>query len=77
MTDSSAKAGRPSYRDLERREARPVSWAFRGGADVAGAVGEIDAASVVRAASLVKKGKIFGLDYAVDAFDPEVYKTLH
>lgn len=64
----------PTYAELmARTDAPPGSaWGLFGPDDQVGTLNLIDAEAVKHAASLVRRGAVFNLDYALDAFDPPI-----
>ncbi len=68
------RASMPSYAELlARKDAPPGSaWGLFGPDDQIGTVNLLDAEAVRNAASLVRKGATFNLDYELDAFQPAI-----
>jgi kynurenine formamidase len=62
----------PSYQDLlERADAPPgSSWGIFGAGDQLGTANFLTPERLVSAAQLVRRGRVFNLDYAINAFDP-------
>ncbi|WBU37081.1 cyclase family protein [Homoserinibacter sp. YIM 151385] len=67
----------PSYRDLLARTDAPAgsSWNVFGEGDQLGALGFIGPEQAVHAASLVRTGRVFDLDYPINAFVPSIAGT--
>ena len=74
-----AAAGRevPTYRELlARRDAPPGSaWGVFGEGDQLGALNFVTPEVTTRAASLVTEGRVFNLDYPLNAFVPSIAGT--
>lgn len=64
----------PTYAELLRRTDAPPgsSWGIFGPADELGSLNFLDGDRAARAASLVRRGRAFNLDYPLDAFSPSV-----
>src|SRR5258708_2919821 len=69
--------GIPKYSDLMANKDTPIgsSWNVFGPGDDVGAVNFLTPERVRRAAGLVKKGKSFNLDYAINEFSPPTAHT--
>lgn len=70
MTDT--QPGLPSYTELlERKDAPPGSaWGLFGAEDQVGTINLLSSEAVLRACSLVRRGRVFNLDYQLNAFRP-------
>lgn len=68
----STAAARPSHAALSERQGQPPgsAWGLSDAYDRLGSVANITEERVKAAVSTVKFGKSYGLDYAVNAFDP-------
>lgn len=66
-----------SYAELMKRDEAPhgSTWGLFGADDRRGTVNRIGQDQVVSAASLVREGRAFGLDYPLDTFDPPLAAT--
>src|SRR6266540_5235062 len=64
----------PTYADLVSRGQAPAgsAWGLFGDGDQIGTVNLLGSDAVLRAASLVRRGATFNLDYELSAFDPPV-----
>lgn len=67
----------PTYAQLMQREDAPrgSTWGLFGSCDRRGATNLVGPEQVVYAASLIRTGRIFGLDYPLDAFAPPLAST--
>jgi kynurenine formamidase len=68
------KGSIPSYEELEWNGLRGVAWGVFGEDDQLGTLNFIDESCVVRAARLVKSGKVFPLSLGQNFFDPPLSK---
>jgi len=71
------RVGVPTYRELMARTDAPAgsSWGVFGPGDQLGALNFIGRAQTAFAASLVRKGQIFDLDYPINSFVPSIAGT--
>src|SRR5918994_1554737 len=62
----------PTYADLMKRTDAPAgsAWGLFGPDDHIGTINLLSSDSAVRASSLVRRGKVFNLDYELNAFRP-------
>jgi len=60
----------PSFRELREADPPETSWSLFGARDELGTLNFLTADVRRRAASLVRSGRTFNLDYAIGAFDP-------
>jgi kynurenine formamidase len=74
MSDAFNKSALPSYADLlAQKQGVPGSaWGLFGADDQVGTVNLLEAENVRHAASLVRRGATFSLDYELNAFAPPV-----
>ena len=72
--DTVAPSDLPSYADLRAREDAPPgsAWGLFGADDQIGTVNLLGPDTVLHAASLVRRGATFNLDYELNAFAPPV-----
>jgi hypothetical protein len=72
LTTSASDGGGWSYAALLEREDAPPgsSWRIFGPSDDLGTLNFLTEASVLEAARLVRRGKVFNLDHPIGAFDP-------
>ncbi|APG86664.1 hypothetical protein SAMCCGM7_pA0326 (plasmid) [Sinorhizobium americanum CCGM7] len=73
-SDSSRRERLPSYTELKARSEAPAgsAWGLFGADDQIGTVNLLTEEIAVQAATLVRKGTSFGLDYDLSAFTPPV-----
>lgn len=63
----------PSFEDLPEKDGIPCAWDVWGPDDVYGTLNLLTPENVVRAASLVKEGKVFSLNWSLSLPDPPLF----
>lgn len=75
MDEALSNPSVPTYAELLERTDAPAgtSWGLFGPDDELGSVNFMTAERVVEAMKLVKRGKVFNLDYPINVFDPPLF----
>lgn len=73
MSNAPSGGKLPTYRELERVDGTPCAWSVWGNGDVLGALNLLTPERAAAAASIVRTGEVFALNWSVAQPDPPLF----